>query len=88
MVKLFPVDVLGGPAYLKAIRAPLNDIEFVPTGGISKENIAEYRQLGAVAVGVGSTLVSDKDWDDVKSGVKKVRLQAARLRIAWENAGA
>lgn len=79
MVKLFPVDVLGGPAYLKAIRAPLNDIEFVPTGGISVENIAEYRKAGAVAVGVGGSLVSDKNW----SG-EEIQLRGIRLRAAWE----
>jgi 2-dehydro-3-deoxyphosphogluconate aldolase / (4S)-4-hydroxy-2-oxoglutarate aldolase len=57
LVKLFPADVLG-PAYLKALRAPLNDIAFVPTGGIGIENIGDYVRAGAVAVGVGSSLVS------------------------------
>lgn len=58
MVKLFPADALG-PAYLKALRAPLNDIEFVPTGGIDANNLADYIRVGAVAFGVGSSLVTN-----------------------------
>ena len=61
MLKLFPADVLGGPAYLRSIRAPLDDIAFVPTGGISPENAGEYRRAGAVGLGLGNSLVS-KDW--------------------------
>ncbi len=57
MVKLFPSDVVG-PKYLAALRAPLPDIEFVPTGGIDRHNIMEYRRLGAVAAGIGSALVT------------------------------
>ena len=57
MVKLFPSDVVG-PKYLAALRAPLPDIEFVPTGGIDRHNIIEYRRLGAVAAGIGSALVT------------------------------
>ena len=59
MLKLFPASVLG-PAYLKALRAPLDDIDFVPTGGISLKNMAEYVQAGAVAVGVGGSLFGPK----------------------------
>ena len=61
MLKLFPADVLGGPAYLKAIRAPLDDIAFVPTGGVEPDNAGEYRRAGAVALGLGGSLVS-KNW--------------------------
>ena len=57
MVKLFPADALG-PRYVKALKAPLDDVEIVPTGGISEHNIADYLQAGAVAFGVGSSLVT------------------------------
>jgi len=56
--KLFPSEAVGGVNYLKAIRAPLDDIEFIPTGGVSEKNIAQYRQAGAVAVALGSSLIS------------------------------
>jgi len=54
-VKLFPARV-GGPRY---IREPLSDIPIVPTGGVSAENAAEWLAAGAVAVGVGGSLIGD-----------------------------
>jgi 2-dehydro-3-deoxyphosphogluconate aldolase/(4S)-4-hydroxy-2-oxoglutarate aldolase len=57
-VKLFPAR-LGGPRYLRDIREPLPDIPIVPTGGVSAENVADWFAAGAVAVGVGGTLIGD-----------------------------
>lgn len=57
-VKVFPVAQLGGPAYLKALRAPLGGIPLVPTGGIGTEDVTGYLQAGALAVGVGSSIFS------------------------------
>ncbi len=57
-VKLFPAEV-GGPAYLKALRAPLEHIDFIPTGGVTHETIADFHQAGAAAFGVGSALVKN-----------------------------
>ena len=58
MVKVFPVHTVGGPAYLRALRGPFPDIPLVPTGGVTLENIEEMFRAGAVAVGVGSELIS------------------------------
>jgi len=57
-VKLFPAEALG-PNYLKALRAPLDHIDFIPTGGINPKTIAEFHQAGAVAFGVGSYLINN-----------------------------
>jgi len=57
LVKLFPAHTLG-PSYLKALRAPLDDIGFVPVGGIDTESLSVYVQAGAVAFGIGSSLVA------------------------------
>jgi 2-dehydro-3-deoxyphosphogluconate aldolase / (4S)-4-hydroxy-2-oxoglutarate aldolase len=56
-VKLFPADNLG-PAYIKAIRAPLPHLKIVPTGGVTIENIAEFFLAGCPAVGVGSSMIT------------------------------
>jgi len=56
-VKVFPANAVGGAAYLKSLKAPLPQIELVPTGGVSLKNIAEYIAAGALAVGVGADLV-------------------------------
>jgi Entner-Doudoroff aldolase len=77
LLKLFPCDVLGGPAYLRAIRAPLDNIDFVPTGGITPDNLRAYRAAGAVAVGVGGALVS-QDWTP-----ESLRARAAAFRAAY-----
>jgi 2-dehydro-3-deoxyphosphogluconate aldolase / (4S)-4-hydroxy-2-oxoglutarate aldolase len=57
LVKLFPA-AHGGLAYLKAVRAPLPQVEFVPTGGIDLENAVDFLRAGAFALGVGNTLIS------------------------------
>ncbi|WP_232661715.1 bifunctional 4-hydroxy-2-oxoglutarate aldolase/2-dehydro-3-deoxy-phosphogluconate aldolase [Pseudonocardia sp. TRM90224] len=57
-VKLFPAS-LGGPRYLREVRAPLDDIPFVPTGGVALDDIPAYLEAGAIAVGLGSPLLGD-----------------------------
>ncbi len=59
LVKLFPAQ-LGGPRYLKDVLAPLPFLKVVPTGGVGAENAREYLAAGAVAVGIGGSLVSNK----------------------------
>jgi 2-dehydro-3-deoxyphosphogluconate aldolase/(4S)-4-hydroxy-2-oxoglutarate aldolase len=58
-VKVFPVSAVGGPAYLKAVRAPLPEVPLVPTGGVGIDDIGAYLDAGAVAVGLGSPLLGD-----------------------------
>ena len=79
LLKLFPAN-LGGPAYLKALRAPLDDIQFVPTGGIGPENAAEWAAAGAAALGVGSALVTGPD-----QSMADLIGRARALRQAWES---
>jgi len=58
MVKVFPVQSVGGAAYLRALRGPFPNIPLVPTGGVTLDNIGEMFQAGAAAVGVGTELIS------------------------------
>jgi 2-dehydro-3-deoxyphosphogluconate aldolase / (4S)-4-hydroxy-2-oxoglutarate aldolase len=66
MQKLFPAEALGGVRYLKALRGPLDDVDFIPVGDVSIDNMAEYLNAGAVAVGMGSSLIPSKDWTSEK----------------------
>jgi len=59
MVKVFPASV-GGPAYFKAVKAPLPQVKLVPVGGVDLDTAANFIRAGADAVGVGSALVSQK----------------------------
>ncbi|MBN1925967.1 MAG: bifunctional 4-hydroxy-2-oxoglutarate aldolase/2-dehydro-3-deoxy-phosphogluconate aldolase [Prolixibacteraceae bacterium] len=54
-VKIFPAAMFG-PAYVKEIKGPLNDIKLLPTGGVSLSNIEEFFRNGATGVGMGGTL--------------------------------
>lgn len=57
LVKLFPAEQLGGPAFLRAVSAVYPDLGFLPTGGIGPENVAEYLAIPAVVACGGSWLV-------------------------------
>ena len=81
LLKLFPADT-GGPAYLKALRAPLDDIEFVPTGGIGPENAAAWANAGAAAIGAGSSLVTGAN-----QPMADLIERARALRRAWHSGG-
>lgn len=59
-VKVFPAGALG-PAYVKAIRGPLNHIPMLAVGGISEKNVADFIKVGCVGAGVGGNLVN-KEW--------------------------
>jgi 2-dehydro-3-deoxyphosphogluconate aldolase/(4S)-4-hydroxy-2-oxoglutarate aldolase len=58
-VKVFPAE-FGGPAYIKAVRAPLPQVKMIPVGGVSLETAGAFIRAGAVALGVGSNLVNKK----------------------------
>jgi 2-dehydro-3-deoxyphosphogluconate aldolase / (4S)-4-hydroxy-2-oxoglutarate aldolase len=57
MVKVFPAGSVGGASYVKALRAPLPQIELVPTGGVSLKTAGDLIAAGATALGVGADLV-------------------------------
>ncbi len=83
-VKLFPGSS-GGPSYLKALRGPFPDVPFVPTGGVSLENIVDWFAAGAFAVGASSALapssLESRDRDEV---VENARQFAEAVRAARE----
>jgi 2-dehydro-3-deoxyphosphogluconate aldolase/(4S)-4-hydroxy-2-oxoglutarate aldolase len=59
MVKVFPAS-LGGPSLIKALKAPLPQVELVPVGGVDLDTAAAFIRSGATALGAGSALVDQK----------------------------
>ena len=57
LVKVFPVNSMGGPGYLRALRGPLPQVKIIATGGVTIDNAAEYIRAGAEALGIGGDLV-------------------------------
>lgn len=73
-VKLFPVTTMG-PAYVKAIKAPLSHVKLLAVGGINQENMTEYLSAGVCGFGIGSditdkTLIRNNDWDAIAQKAK------------------
>jgi 2-dehydro-3-deoxyphosphogluconate aldolase/(4S)-4-hydroxy-2-oxoglutarate aldolase len=70
LVKFFPAEAIGGTRALSAMAAPFPGLRFIPTGGISPDNLEDYLALPSVlAVGgswmASASLVSQKNWADV-----------------------
>ena len=83
MVKIFPASV-GGPSYIKALKAPMPQLSLVPTGGVKLENVADFMQAGATAVGAGSALVKK---DALRSGnLDEIKDTASAFRSRIETA--
>ncbi|HEY9648781.1 MAG TPA: ketohydroxyglutarate aldolase, partial [Chroococcidiopsis sp.] len=55
-VKVFPVQAVGGSAYIHSLQGPLGGIPLIPTGGVTLENAHEFVQAGAIAIGLASEL--------------------------------
>jgi len=70
---------VGGPKYIKALKAPLPQISMIPTGGVNLETAAEFIQAGADALGIGGELVLPSA---LKSGDMKSISETARKFLA------
>jgi 2-dehydro-3-deoxyphosphogluconate aldolase/(4S)-4-hydroxy-2-oxoglutarate aldolase len=57
MVKVFPCGAVGGAAYVRALKAPLPQIDLVPTGGVTAKTVSDFIAAGASAVGAGADLI-------------------------------
>lgn len=57
LIKIFPCGNVGGPKYLRALKAPFPNASLIPTGGVNAGNAAEFIAAGAFALGVGADLV-------------------------------
>ncbi len=77
-IKLFPAAALG-PSYLKAIRGPLPHIPLMPTGGITADNLHEWLDAGALAVGAGGSLLRGS-YEDMTSAARGFAEALSRYR--------
>ncbi|MEO6316712.1 MAG: bifunctional 4-hydroxy-2-oxoglutarate aldolase/2-dehydro-3-deoxy-phosphogluconate aldolase [Chitinophagaceae bacterium] len=74
MVKIYPAKTMGA-GYIRDIKAPLNKVKLLPTGGIGLEDIAAYREAGADGFGIGSplflkSLIAAKNWEGLMAHFK------------------
>lgn len=78
-VKIFPCGNLGGPKYIKALKAPLPQIPMVPTGGVNLQTAGDFISAGADALGIGGELISAAA---LNSGDLNTITDAARQYVA------
>jgi len=78
--KFFPAEANGGAPALKAIGAPLPQVKFCPTGGVSLKNASDYLSLGNTLC-VGGSWVAPKDMvnSGVWSGIEALAREAAAI---------
>ncbi|MCL1632890.1 bifunctional 2-keto-4-hydroxyglutarate aldolase/2-keto-3-deoxy-6-phosphogluconate aldolase [Sporolactobacillus sp. CPB3-1] len=67
IVKLFPSNVVG-PAFIKDVKAPLPQLEIMPSGGISLDNLEDWYKAGCRVIGVGGSLLKPATDFDIKLG--------------------
>jgi len=78
-VKVFPAGSVGGASYIKSLKAPLPQIELIPTGGVTLQTAAAFIQAGAAAIGVGADLVDVKA---ISAGQSEKVTAAAQAYVA------
>lgn len=80
IIKIFPAEVFG-PAYIKALRAPLPQAPLMPTGGVSVENLAAWFDNGALAVGIGSSLSGPAVNGDYQAVTKRAQAFVEQMEL-------
>lgn len=75
VIKVFPAEFFG-PAYIKSLKAPFPQIEFMPTGGVTPETVGDFLKAGAFATAAGSALVAAAalkagDWPAITARAKQ-----------------
>ncbi|MDW0116188.1 bifunctional 4-hydroxy-2-oxoglutarate aldolase/2-dehydro-3-deoxy-phosphogluconate aldolase [Sporosarcina thermotolerans] len=84
VVKVFPASVLGSQ-FIKDVRGPLGHIPMMPTGGINLDNVSEYIKAGAVAAGIGGSLldknfIANNEWDKLADLARQYVAKIAEAR--------
>ncbi len=76
-VKIFPCGCVGGPDYIKQLKAPFPHIQLVPVGGVTFENAAAFIRAGSAALGSGGGLIDPKtvaaaNWEMITKGAARL----------------
>ncbi len=90
MVKLFPCAQIGGPSYIKALRAPFPDAAFIASGGVNQVTARDFIHAGATALGIRGELIPppaigsrDRNWIRELAGRFLTIVQRARAEIGY-----
>jgi len=89
LVKIFPCAAVGGPSYIKALRAPFPDVPFIASGGVDQVTASGFIRAGAVALGIRGQLIPpeavqrrDRNWIHELAGRFLGIVQRARAELS------
>jgi len=71
MVKVFPAKFLG-PAYIKEVKAPLDEVKLLACGGVRPDNVGEFFKSGASAVAFGGSVFKKDKFSDITESIKEI----------------
>jgi len=85
LLKFFPAEELGGVRMLKALYAPYSEVRFIPTGGITSHNLAQYLSLPNVVACGGSwmatkSMISESKFDEITCLAREARAIVNQVR--------
>jgi len=83
IIKVFPADILG-MKFFKAVKAPMPDLNLMPTGGVNLDNAGDWINAGACAVGIGTALLDVKAIE--QNNYKKLTENARRINDSIKSA--
>ncbi|WP_078542966.1 bifunctional 4-hydroxy-2-oxoglutarate aldolase/2-dehydro-3-deoxy-phosphogluconate aldolase [Litchfieldia alkalitelluris] len=83
IIKMFPGNAFG-PDFVKSVKAPLPQVNIMPTGGVSLDNVGQWIKNGCVAVGVGGNLVAPAKTGDYDQITEYARQYTAKVKEARE----
>ena len=81
IIKVFPGSAFG-PSYIKAIKGPLPQVNLMPTGGVSLDNVDQWIKNGCVAVGVGGDLSAPAKTGDYAGVTERAQQFIEKVRLA------
>jgi 2-dehydro-3-deoxyphosphogluconate aldolase/(4S)-4-hydroxy-2-oxoglutarate aldolase len=81
-IKIFPCSAVGGPKYIKALKAPFPQIQMIPTGGVNLLTVGDFLKAGACAVAVGSELVDTATVEQARFDVIEERARQYLAAVA------
>ena len=85
LVKIFPADCLGGPNFIRQMLGPFPDARFMVSGGVNKDNVKEYVEIGVTGIVLGSAFLSNELTQGGHDGlVREVRDFVKRVSDAHE----
>ena len=72
LIKIYPITALGGPLYVEDLLRPMPFLNIMPMGNIKLEEVPQYIEAGAAAVGVGRDLYKGFNFSEITNRTKKI----------------